>query len=313
MLYFVTPQEGAFPGVSRLFDETIAVVGGEHIYLSDLHEITKEDVVVFGAWHPQYSTAIRRCKAKIKIIHWASPLLQTELAQVEANYLNTILQLLDKGVIQRLWVIDEGIYRVLKREGVFYTPTPFSVDRLKKYRMKDKDKEGVNLFTIFHPRKNVLAQLAGATLAQEEYGFMLFTNGMTSMYQQFANSIGLNFYDWGFLPQTDYFSWLSSARLSLNVFLSEAFAYTCAEALALGVPVVMSPVVAKNMGIDEGKLVVKDISSAEEISSLISHVLSLDGESYRELCANCTKSIECTAQKNNDGVKETFIYNIDVK
>ena len=308
MIYGITPRAGYFPGVSRLFSECEALGILKHIYLKDIRGVNSNDTAIFGAWSPnEYPIAIRRCKAKKKIISWASPLLQTELAGVESEYLNTILNLLSKNVIQGLWVIDEGNYRVLKREGVFYTPTPFSVDRLKKYRMKDKDKEGVNLFTIFHPRKNVLTQLAGATLAQEEYGFMLFTNGMPSMYQQFANSIGLNFYDWGFLPQTDYFSWLSSARLSLNVFLSEAFAYTCAEALGLGVPVLMSPVVAKNMGVDRGKLVVKDISSAEEISSLISHVLSLDGESYRELCANCTKSIEYTAQKNNAVVKETFI------
>ena len=308
MFFFVTPQEGAFPGVSRLFDETISAVGGEHIYLSDLHKVAKEDIVIFGAWHPQYSTAIRRCKAKKKLIEFSSPLLQQDLSGVESEYLLTILQLLDKGVIDGLWVVDEGNYKVLKdKEGVFYTPHPFSVERLKKYRMKEKDKEGVNLFTIFHPRKNVLTQLAGATLAQEEYGFMLFTNGMPSMYQQFANSIGLNFYDWGFLPQTDYFSWLSSARLSLNVFLSEAFAYTCAEALSFGVPVLMSPVVAKNMGMDEGELIVNDISSAEEISSLISHVLSLGGESYGELCESCTKAIEHTAQKNNEDVKETFL------
>ena len=306
MLYFVTPSEGAFPGVSRLFDETIAVVGGEHIYLSDLYKVTKDDTTIFGAWSPAYAMALRRVKGE-KIIQWASPLLQTELAQVEAGYLGTILQLLDKGIIQGLWVNDANNYEILKREGVFYTPTPFSVEQLKKYRMKDKDKEGVNLFTIFHPRKNVLAQLAGAKLAQEEYGFMLFTNGMPSMYQQFANSIGLNFYDWGFLPQKDYFSWLSSARLSLNVFLSESFAYTCAEALALGVPVVMSPVVAKNMGIDGGELTVNDISSAEEISSRIHAILQSDGKSYRKLCENSISAIKQTSEQNNKSVKQTFL------
>jgi len=238
MLFFVTPQEGVFPGVSRLFDETISVVGGEHIYLRDLHKVTKEDIVIFGAWHSQYSTAIRRCKAKKKIIEFSSPLLQQDLSGVESEYLLTILQLLDKKVIDGLWVVDEGNYKVLKdKEGVFYTPHPFSLERLKKYQMKEKDKEGVTLFTIFHPRKNVLAQLAGAKLAQEENAFMLFTNGMPSMYQQFANLIGLNFYDWGFLPQTDYFSWLASSRLLLQATLSEAFCYVAAQGLGLGVPV----------------------------------------------------------------------------
>ena len=309
MLYFVTPSEGAFPGVSRLFDECIRVIGqGEHIYLEDLYKVKKEDEIIFGAWTPQYSIAIRKVKAKKKSIEFSSPLLQQDLSGVEPQYLLTILQLLDKGVIDGLWVVDENNYKVLKdKEGVFYTPHPFSAEKLKKYRMKEKDKEGVNLFTIFHPRKNVLTQLAGAKLAQEENGFMLFTNGMPSMYRQFANSISLNFYDWGFLPQTDYFSWLSSARLSLNVFLSEAFAYTCAEALALGVPVVMSPVVAKNMGIDGGELTVNDISSAEEISSRIHAILQSDGKSYRKLCENSISAIKQTSEQNNKSVKQTFL------
>ena len=308
MIYGITPGQGYFPGVSRLFSECEALGVLKHIYLKDIRRVDSGDIAIFGAWSPnEYPIAIRRCKAKKKIISWASPLLQTELAGVESEYLNTILNLLSKNVIQGLWVIDEGNYKVLKREGVFYTPTPFSVEQLKKYRMKEKDKEGVNLFTIFHPRKNVMVQLSAAKLAQEQHVFMLFTNGMPPVYQQFANSIGLNFYDWGFLPLSDYFSWLSSARVSLNVFLSEAFAYTCAEALGLGVPVLMSPVVAKNMGIDGGKLVVNDISSAEEISSRIHAILQSDGKSYRKLCENCIKGVGETAQKNNAVVKQTFL------
>ena len=195
MLFFVTPQEGAFPGVSRLFDETIAVVGGEHIYLKDIRAVNSNDTVIFGAWSPnEYSIAIRRCKAKKKLIEFSSPLLQRDLSGIETEYLLTILQLLDKRVIDGLWVVDEGNYKVLKdKEGVFYTPHPFSAEKLKKYRMEEKDKEGVNLFTIFHPRKNVLVQLSGAKLAQEENGFMLFINGLPPLYQQFANSIGLSF------------------------------------------------------------------------------------------------------------------------
>jgi len=306
MLYFVTPEPSAFPGVSRLFEETIAVVGGEHIYLNDLHKITKDDTTIFGAWSPAYAISLRRVKGE-KIIHWASPLLQTEIAGVESEYLNTILNLLNKNVIQGLWVIDKNNYEVLNREGVFYTPTPFSTDRLKKYQMKEKDKEGVDLFTIFHPRKNVMVQLAGARLAQEENAFMLFTNGMPSMYQQFANSIGLNFYDWGFLPEGDYLSWLASSRLLLQVTLSEAFCYVAAEALSLGVPVLMSPIVSQNMGIDKEELIVNDISSAKEISLLISHVLALDGKSYRRLSESCIKTIEDTARRNNEQVRQMFL------
>ena len=309
MLYFVTPQEGVFPGVTRLFREAIEVVGGEHIYLSDLHRITKADTAIFGAWSPSYATAIRRCKAKKKIISWASPLLQTELAGVESEYLNTILNLLNKNVIQRLWIIDKNNYDVLKREGVFYTPTPFSVERLKEYRMKEKDKEGVNLFTIFHPRKNVMVQLSAAKLAQEENGFMLFTNGMPSMYQQFANSIGLNFYDWGFLPETDYFSWLASSRLLLQVTLSEAFCYVATEALGLLVPTIVSPVIADNLSFPSkirDALVVEDVSNPREVAEKIVSILKLDGEKYKKLSEECYNVVAKVEKDNNKKAAEVF-------
>lgn len=81
MLYFVLPAPGVYPGIARLFSETISIVGGKQIYLADMHQVTEEDVIMFGAWHPRYAMAIRReCKAKRKYLHWASPLLQAEQA-----------------------------------------------------------------------------------------------------------------------------------------------------------------------------------------------------------------------------------------
>ena len=307
MLYFVTPQEGAFPGVSRLFDETIAVVGGEHIYLNDLHKVTKDDVVIFGAWSEnEYPMAIRRCKAKQKIIGWASPPLQTELAGVEVGYMSQILKLLDKDVIQGLWVIDKNNYETLKRDGVFYTHVPFSSERLESYQKSDK--EGVYFFTVFsNKQQNVLTQLGAAYLAQRETDFTLFVNGLTAQQKEFVDTMGLRYMDLHFLPSGDYFEWLSSAGLILQVSVSSSFSYIAAEALSLGVPVLMSPVVAKNMGVDEEKLIVKDISSAEEISSLISRVLALGVKEYKKLCGECMKNIEETARKNNEEVRQTFL------
>ena len=309
MIYFITPAEGVFPGINRLFKETIKVVGGEHIFLNDLHKITKNDVAIFGAWSPIYSTAIRRCKAKKKIIHWASPLLQAELAGVEVDYLTMTLQLLEKNIIQGLWVIDADNYEVLKeRKGVFHTPTPFSVERLKSYRKKAEDKEGVCFFTVFHNKqKNVLAQLAGTYLAQKKHDFALFTNGLTPQQKYFTDAIRLNYRDLGFLPWDDYFEWLSSAKLLLQVSVSEAFSYIAAESLAMGTPTLMSQVVADNMGVSEEKVIASDISSPVEISLLIRAILELDEKEYNKLCDNCISGIERTSEENNDKVKKTFM------
>ena len=308
MIYFLTPFEGTFPGISRLFAETIEVVGGEHIHLNDLHKVKKSDTVVFGAWHPSYSTAIRRVKAKKKIVHWASPPLQTELAGVEIGYLNTILQLLEKKIINGLWLIDNNNYEILKREGVFYTPVPFSPERLKRYRKRGRDKEGVCFFTVFHNKqKNVLTQLGGVLIAQKEADFFtFFVNGLTEQQKKFVDMIGLQYTDLGYLPQRDYFDCISSARLLLQVSVSEAFDYVCAEALALSTPTIVSPVVAKNMGYNEGKTTINDISSATEIASRITQILSMEDKGYDKLCRAGIEAIEKKAEENNEMVRQRF-------
>ncbi|MCK4860180.1 MAG: glycosyltransferase [Candidatus Omnitrophica bacterium] len=307
MIYFLTPFEGTFPGISRLFEETINIVGGEHIYLNDLHKVREKDTIIFGAWEPSaYPLAIRRCKAKNKIVHWASPPLQAELASVEIDYLNTILNLLDKNVIQGLWVIEKNNYEILKREGVFYTPVPFSLERLKRYRKKGRDKEGVCFFTVFHNKqKNVLTQLGGVLLAQKETDFFtFFVNGLTEQQKKFVDMIGLQYTDLHFLPLVEYFECISSARLLLQVSVSEAFSYIAAESLALGTPVLSSPIVARNMGLEEQKLIVNDISNANEISSLISQILEMGDKEYDTLCRDSIKAIEKTAEENNKAARD---------
>jgi glycosyltransferase involved in cell wall biosynthesis len=309
MLYFVLPEERAFPGIARLFSETIEEVGGKQIYLADMHQVTEEDTVMFGAWSPRYAMAIRRdCKAKRKYIHWSSPLLQAELASVELGYLSTIMDLLNKGVIDGIWMNDKGIYDTYKDLGnILYAPTPFHTAALKQYRKKAIDKEGVFFFTIFsNKQKNIAVQLAAAKLAQKEQPFILYVNGLTPEFTAFADTIGLKYCDLHYLPTSDYFEWLSSAKLMLGVAASEAFAYTCAESLGLGVPVLMSPMVANNMGVTDKQLIVNDISSVEKIKEYILDVLDASEEVYSLMCDLSREAIENTATHNNEEIKNLF-------
>ena len=309
MLYFVLPEKGTYPGIARLFSETIAVIGGKQIYLADMHQVTEEDVVMFGAWHPRYAMAIRRgCKAKRKYVHWSSPLLQAELAGVELGYLGTIMDMLNKDIIDGIWMNDKGIYDTYKDQGnIFYAPAPFDPAALKQYRKKAIDKEGVFFFTVFsNKQKNRAVQLAAAKLAQKECPFVLYVNGLTPEFTAFADAIHLRYVDLKHLPSDDYFEWLSSARLMLGVAVSEAFAYTCAESCGLGVPSLMSPVVARNMGVDDERLIISDISSANEIKDSIVNMLLADPDDYTHLCRLCQTAIEQTATRNNECIKDLF-------
>ena len=177
-----------------------------------------------------------------------------------------------------------------------------SVEQLKRYRWGAKDKEGV--FFIPNPyHKQGIVILDAIHLAQKECDFTLFANGLKK-YKEYADAINLRYFDLGVLPRGDYLEWLASSQLLLHVNASEDI---IEESLALGTPVLISSLVAKNMGIDEGKIVVDDISSPSEISSRICDVCALGGKSYRKLCEKCITAIKQTSEKNNKGVKETFI------
>ena len=178
--------------------------------------------------------------------------------------------------------------------------TSLSAEELEKYQWEAKDKEEVFFISNFYHKQGIV-MLDAVHLAQKECDFTLFANGLKK-YKEYADAINLRYCDLGALPRDDYLEWLASFRLLVN-----ASEDTIAESLALGTPVLMSPVVAKNMGIDARELIVNDVSSAEEISSLISHVLALDGKSYRKLCDKGIKAIEETSRKNNELVRQTFL------
>jgi len=167
-----------------------------------------------------------------------------------------------------------------------------SVEQLKRYRWEAKDKEGV--FFIPNPyHKQGIVMLDAVHLARKECGFTLFANGLKK-YKEYADAINLRYLDLGVLPRDDYLEWLASSQLLLHVNASEDI---IEESLALGTPVLISSLVAKNMGIDEEKLIVNDVSSATEISSLIRAILTSDGKSYGKLCEKCITAINQTSQK----------------
>ena len=158
-------------------------------------------------------------------------------------------------------------------------PSLFSAEQLKRYRWGAKDKEGV--FFISNPyHKQGIVMLDAVRLAQDEYNFTLFTNGL-NQYKEHADAIDLGFVDFGDLPKEDYLDWVASCKLLLQVNASD---YSITESLAVGTPVLMSPVVAERAGVCEEKLIMNSMISVDEISLRIRDVLTLDIKNYEKLC-----------------------------
>ena len=156
--------------------------------------------------------------------------------------------------------------------------TSLSAGELKEYMWEAKDKEGV--FFIPNPFYNQgIVLLDAVRLAQDEYNFMLFTNGLNK-YREHADVIDLGCADFGDLPKEDYLDWVASCKLLLQVNASD---YTITESLAVGTPVLMSPAVAERVGVCEEKLIMNSMS-VHEISLRIRDILTLDTKNYEKLC-----------------------------
>lgn len=311
-LYCVTLSKGMFPGVSQVFKELEYLGLAKHVYINQLNQIKENDTVLFGAWHPQYSLHLRRCKSKNKYITWHSPLLQAELNN-ESEFIQLILDLKKKNIIQGIVYMYEDNYKIFGDEKDSYLPHPFSTDRFKKHHKeyaKTVDPKSVAFFTAFgNKQKNILCTLGGVSLVQKQHPVMLHVNGMPDVYRRFSDAIGLKYTDHGFIPEDKYYQMIDGFKLGLQVSVSEAFNYVVAIFLALGTPCIISPTIAKNFEIDEDPaLIVNNIDSSVEIATKIKYILDADAdeEYYKLLSNDCIIRIERLAIKNNKKAKETL-------
>jgi hypothetical protein len=246
MLYTLTPAPNVFPGVHRHLSE-LEQFGTKHIYLDQLDQVTKEDTIIFGAWEPNfYGMAIRRCKAKKKAILWTSPLLQAQMNEPELLYLETILHMKEKKILDYILFADIETYEVFKSDGLFHLPHPCNISKIEKYR-KVSPKENCKDIFCFMPwgnkNKNQMVQLAAIKLFQKyNPENMLHTNGMGS-WREWAVRLKLNFEDHGYLPTDKYYNNIYNKKCGIHVTLSESFGYCILDAFLLSTPVLCSPAI----------------------------------------------------------------------
>lgn len=252
MIYTVTPAPNIFIGVHRHLSEC-EQFGTKHIYLNQLNQVTKEDMVIFGAWEPNtYPMAIRRCKAKKKAVLWTSPLLQSQMNEPELDFLRAILQLKEKRIIDILLFADQETHMVFENfsDNICHIPHPCNIKRMEEIRMKlEKTWKGNFKDDIFcfmpwgNKNKNQIIQLAAVKLFQENNpDTMFYANGM-GHWRQWAVQLILNYEDLGFLPEEKYYKYIFTKGCGLHVTLSESFGYSVLDAFLLETPVLCSPAI----------------------------------------------------------------------
>lgn len=285
----VTPR-GQFPGVSRVFEEGAGVCP-DFTHLFTGQDIPKECVLIVGAWAPEYGLLLRRHQGP-KYVLWTSPLLQTEMGGPEMEYLQTVLLLKRKGVVNGILWNDAGAAEAF---GGLHFPHPYVLPEPSK--VPEDQREGAGLYAPAHPRKNILTQAIAAKLA----GLRLHLNG-ADHYHGVLRDLDVDFEDHGWLPAREaYLDDLGRRKVSLGVFLSESHCYSIHDSLALGVPAVVSGCVARNMGLSVEESV-SAIDDPVEIGRSLEAIL-VDYERESRRARSCAERV---AEDENEAFRRVI-------
>lgn len=268
-----------FPGCVTSARHAAAVLGVEWAQL-DTPElpptVRRGTLLVLCSWTEAYERLLDLHDGPIAA-RWHSPLLQTELSR-EGWKLARILELLEAGRLTALAVSDAGVAAVLDRPGVVLLPEVFDQDELAQVVPARLDGINVSLFGEPYGRKNLLAQSAAFAIARRARPatepWTLHLAGQTKRvrgYRRWLELARVSYVDHGRLPRQEYLALAAAMDAALAATVSESFGYVAAEALALGVPAVLSSAVACA---DGGELEVRDPGDVEGLARALQSALA---------------------------------------
>ena len=295
-----------YPGASRVLRDLAGIGLATFCYLEDLKAVPSASIVVFAAWHPSYNALMSKIDAK-KFVCWTSPALQTELNDPEIEFLSYVIR---HEEISGIWFGDDHLAKTFNERG-FYLPYPIDISQIYQYKTENQPKKDVGLFSALqNKQKNVLTQFVAFKMLQQKYAdVILHTNRLSPTQRTFATILGIKFAEHGYLPDKEFFTLVQSVKGQSHVFLSESFSYATMESIILGTPCLMSVKVAKNMGIDEPELTVKDVDDSDEIAEKLEQLLTReDYDLFREKVRVLGTD---TAEKHNSYLKQHLMEQFD--
>ncbi len=172
-------------------------------------------------------------------------------------------------------------YRVLYR-NVYYLPNVYDCSNFKQYEGKGDDTLHVGCFGAIRPMKNHVTQAIAAISTARNLGLKLkfYVNSsrmemngqpvFQNLVQVFSGKENYRLEPTGWMSQDDFFSFLRGMDVSMQCSMTETFNIVTADAVAAGIPVVVSPAID---WVDEH--CVAENNSIDEIASTILRVLRL--------------------------------------
>lgn len=292
----------AHPGVSAVFQNFIQIVeNSQHKYVEDLEYkdiCCGNDMVIFGAWHNDYSNLIQNCEGKRAIL-WTSSVsqMQTTPEEIEVKIFNQLVDGVGKW-FDYLLIGDKDLAEMYKSEKILWFPYPIA---FSDHPLMEKKENVFGLFCTDHFRKNILNQILATKHAHKQYPSILL---ITNCYKKDEGIIPT-----GWLEKEAYAESLKKITFGLNVFPHESFAYSFSELMMRGVPTLCSKRIAENFKLPKylrHHLEIQDSDSSMEISEAIL-ILSCLGEKHRnQLSSTCKEYIKLFSLERNREVNKLF-------
>ena len=114
-----------------------------------------------------------------------------------------------------------------------------------------------------------------------------------------------------FENKQEYYNWLGSMHVNIQVTLSEAFNYVCAESLMLGVPCIgsmMTPALIsrhqETQLLLNQFLIAQEVDSAMEIYEKIYALLTMSPDNYQQVCQTGQKHMLDITQQHNIAIAQ---------
>lgn len=234
-------------------------------------------VIMIGGFCDDYRVINTSCQGRgIKTaMLFCSPFGQADINQ-ELEQLNNMLTLLETGQINYLFTGTQSMADTLKNDKIKFLPQTLNYELFlkdtKTNNVTAAQKNSVSLFCGTQPNKNILNQI----VATKQAGKTLYTNALERRnYRQFANNIGLTYYQFTWTDDEEYKRLINSCEIGLQCSWDEAFDYVIAEHYLLN-----KPIISGKYGWAHPDLIVDDLSDTTKIAKKLVQNYNLDLVKY---------------------------------
>lgn len=312
----VCPEE--YPGTTSVLKHFNPSGLVEHSTEISPETVIGRKMVMVGGWHQIYYEAFHKIRGEgiPTALFWTSSVGQTDFSNdgVEVAYLRLITDLLRSDLLNYVMVATPSVQNMLqhmvhdkdKKDRIILLPYGFDWEEMQTHRSDEwfeysRDKNWVDLFCPADTRKNILVQMHGAKIANVH----VHCSGLRPKYRNFAEHIGLNYTDLGWMSKDTLFKQMQMMKLGLQITYAETFDYVVAEHFALKRPCLISTVmgswVDKNLWED---LMVYNIDEPFEVADMIMHILKMSEIEREGLNERCFKFMKEEADRRNENVQK---------